>query len=871
MVPSESQSAILGASQAPPSAAQHSSAAVESPFRSLGIDPMLAAALPELGVSRPSAIQTAALPALLTGGNCAVQSYTGSGKTLSYLLPVLTLALRRAEEIAAEPRTPKRGGLPDVPVQALVVAPSQELAMQIMRVAKSLLPADMRKWAVQQVIGGANPKRQAEALSAVPGPLLVVGTPGRLSEMVRTGSLKLHKCPLMVMDEADQLLSSAFLEDMNHLNDHCGKRLDLRPAQPADQPSTDAMAGVDAATAAAVAALPFEGASGRRQTVLVSATLTPSVLGRAAKWCPSPRFVSAGAVPAIVPGISDADGGMVSLMSGSGAPAAAGVAGAAADGASDATNPEWGWGVRGWDGPASPLAPRTRGSAGGVQAGQGLVPTLPPQLQHFYLVAEPRHKVDMMRRAIHALGAGRVLAFMNFQQRLADTQYKLEARGIKAGALHGELPRLARSNLLNSFRRGKLRVLCVSDVAARGLDVPACDAVVNLELPSSAAHYAHRAGRTGRLTAALAAEAAAEAAQQAADEAEAAAAEAAAAGGAAAPSRAAKAAAQKAAAAVEEALELAQAAGSVLTIVTPQERFIVDKLADQLGVPLLEAHVSHGQLRLGPPPAGYSFDRDAESDRTEQQPAKDKDKDKSKRRDRGAEASTSGRDAAAPGKADKGAKGAKAGAAAAAAQEEAPKPKRLTDAERYNEIIVDEDDDIPLDEDDDELEGAAGRRRRQRGGSSSAAAAAAEDGWGDEDDNDDDDAADYEIVDEDLEAFKRLRPAQVRELAATGSAAAVGIALKGRRKQRMQLEPLPKSSTASSTASGKAGERAKSGNGAPGARAGAGAAKDPAPAPRKAVSRSELMAELRSELDELRREKEKEREANKAARGPRRR
>ena len=193
-------------------------------------------------------------------------------------------------------------------------------------------------------------------------------------------------------------------------------------------------------------------------------------------------------------------------------------------------------------------------------------------------------QVDMLRRAVHALGANRVLAFMNFQQRLQDTQYKLQARGIKvrgggvhsgkdglrkiggerrqvrprtqvrwegeegvikggerhcvtlyhcpsaatakapsepltpsslpyplkpppfpllplpsqAGALHGELPRLTRSNLLNSFRRGKLRVLCVSDVAARGLDVPACDAVFNLELPSSAAHYAHRAGRTGK-------------------------------------------------------------------------------------------------------------------------------------------------------------------------------------------------------------------------------------------------------------------------------------------------------------------------------------------------------------------------------------
>lgn len=63
---------------------------------------------------------------------------------------------------------------------------------------------------------------------------------------------------------------------------------------------------------------------------------------------------------------------------------------------------------------------------------------------------------------------------------------------MQVGALHGEMPRLARSTLLESFRRGKLRALMVSDVAARGIDVPACDAVFNLELPSSAAHYAHR-------------------------------------------------------------------------------------------------------------------------------------------------------------------------------------------------------------------------------------------------------------------------------------------------------------------------------------------------------------------------------------------
>lgn len=66
------------------------------------------------------------------------------------------------------------------------------------------------------------------------------------------------------------------------------------------------------------------------------------------------------------------------------------------------------------------------------------------------------------------------------------------------GCLHGELDKAQRQNVLARFKRGEHRALIVSDVAARGLDVPDCDAVINLELPSGPDHYAHRAGRTGR-------------------------------------------------------------------------------------------------------------------------------------------------------------------------------------------------------------------------------------------------------------------------------------------------------------------------------------------------------------------------------------
>lgn len=81
---------------------------------------------------------------------------------------------------------------------------------------------------------------------------------------------------------------------------------------------------------------------------------------------------------------------------------------------------------------------------------------------------------------------------------MQDTQAKLAARGMSVGCLHGELDKAQRQNELARFKRGELRALIVSDVAARGLDVPDCDAVVNLELPSGPDHYAHRAGRTGR-------------------------------------------------------------------------------------------------------------------------------------------------------------------------------------------------------------------------------------------------------------------------------------------------------------------------------------------------------------------------------------
>ena len=99
-----------------------------------------------------------------------------------------------------------------------------------------------------------------------------------------------------------------------------------------------------------------------------------------AKWCPKPpRFITAGSSPAPRVPLSP-DGKPVASSS------------AAAD------VPAWGWGTKGWDGPASETAPKTQGAAGGVEGSQGLVPTMPPRLRHMYLVVDPRHKADALRK-----------------------------------------------------------------------------------------------------------------------------------------------------------------------------------------------------------------------------------------------------------------------------------------------------------------------------------------------------------------------------------------------------------------------------------------------------------------------------------------
>ncbi len=155
-------------------------------FSELGVAPDLIAALAKQQITEPTAIQIAAIPVLLEGKNAYLHAETGTGKTLAYLLPLFTkLEVNR-------------------PTQVVVVAPTHELAIQIQRQCTDLAQHSGLPIRVLLLIGGTSMDRQMDKLKKKPH--VVVGSPGRIRELMTMGKLKTEAIASVVIDEADQLL-----------------------------------------------------------------------------------------------------------------------------------------------------------------------------------------------------------------------------------------------------------------------------------------------------------------------------------------------------------------------------------------------------------------------------------------------------------------------------------------------------------------------------------------------------------------------------------------------------------------------------------------------------------------------------------------
>ncbi len=161
-------------------------------FSDLSVPPALIAALAKQQIADPSPIQIAAIPTLAAGKDAYLRAETGTGKTLAYLLPLFSRI------------DPALAG-----TQVVIVAPTHELAIQIHRQSCEL--ALNAAYAIRSVllIGGTATDRQIDKLKAKPQ--VVVGSPGRIAELIERGKLKTAHIRAVVIDEADRLLNDESL------------------------------------------------------------------------------------------------------------------------------------------------------------------------------------------------------------------------------------------------------------------------------------------------------------------------------------------------------------------------------------------------------------------------------------------------------------------------------------------------------------------------------------------------------------------------------------------------------------------------------------------------------------------------------------
>jgi superfamily II DNA/RNA helicase len=161
-------------------------------FGELQLAPELITALNKQQINRPTPIQSAALPVLSAGRDAYLHAETGTGKTLAYLLPIFHSL--DTKQLAT---------------QSVIVAPTHELAIQIHRQCGEL--AQNAGWPVRSLllIGGTSTERQIDKLKKKPH--LVVGSPGRIAELLAKGKLKGQHVRSVVIDEADRLLSEESL------------------------------------------------------------------------------------------------------------------------------------------------------------------------------------------------------------------------------------------------------------------------------------------------------------------------------------------------------------------------------------------------------------------------------------------------------------------------------------------------------------------------------------------------------------------------------------------------------------------------------------------------------------------------------------
>lgn len=178
-------------------------------FRGFNFKEYIYQALDEINFKEPTEVQARLIPTILKGKSVVGQSQTGSGKTHTFLLPIFQNLNAQKDE-----------------VQAVITTPSRELAYQIYEAAKQLAKFSPENIWIQNYVGGTDKQRQIEKLKSHQ-PQLVIGTPGRILDLVRENALDIHNAHYLVVDEADMTLDLGFLKETDAIASTLPKDLQM--------------------------------------------------------------------------------------------------------------------------------------------------------------------------------------------------------------------------------------------------------------------------------------------------------------------------------------------------------------------------------------------------------------------------------------------------------------------------------------------------------------------------------------------------------------------------------------------------------------------------------------------------------------------
>ena len=333
-------------------------------FKDLNLDSNIINGLEKQGITEPTAIQASAITPAMENKDVIGQAFTGSGKTLAYLLPIF-------HKIDTSKRE----------MQAIVLAPTHELALQIESQIKLLAENSNVPVTSFSVIGDVNINNQIKKLKEIK-PHIIVGSTGRILDLIRKKKITAHTIKTIVIDEGDNLL-------------------DPKRSQITKDIIKTTMRD--------------------RQLMVFSASIKPETLLTCERLMKD---------PVVIKSEEKAE--------------------------------------------------------------------MNPNIEHMLFLCDRRDKFETLRKIIVAEKPKKAIVFVNSNEDIEMTTAKLNFHSKDCFAMSGHISKEDRKLAIESFRRGKIKILVSSDVTARGLDVEDVTHIFHLDLPLKLNEYLHRSGRTAR-------------------------------------------------------------------------------------------------------------------------------------------------------------------------------------------------------------------------------------------------------------------------------------------------------------------------------------------------------------------------------------